>query len=127
MAVNNGMRDAIREVLRDEGKPMTVPQIVARLKERGFEFVTVHPSLKVYYAMLFSQDMDRICRGKWMLLQYPYPDHVIKEAAEYNRHNKRYGDYHPKERKEAHIKKLKEQNLIQRKQESGRLGGTTHN
>lgn len=88
---HTGQRDAIREIMRQEGRPLSVAEIVMLLSMGGWSWTSFDPTDSVKTSLKKSSDLVRIAHNRWILESHPYSREVLKAArSKMTPRNKKY-------------------------------------
>ncbi len=77
---HTGQRDAIREIMRREERPLSVGEIVMFLGLEGWQWTSFDPTDSVKTSLKKSRDLVRIAHNRWILETLSYDQKVIRAA-----------------------------------------------
>lgn len=77
---HTGQRDAIRGIMRREGRPLSVGEVVMFLSIDGWVWTSFDPNDSVKTSLKKSSDLVRIAHNRWILESHPYDKKVIRAA-----------------------------------------------
>ena len=77
---HTGQRDAIREIMRRESRPLSVGEITMMLSLDGWKWTSFDPNDSVKTSLKKSSDLVRVSYNRWILESHSYSQEVIKAA-----------------------------------------------